>query len=337
MNSKSPWLKRILILLALGMIAYILFETDFRLIWTHIRGVSFPIMLLLLILQLVTQFSLNLQWYKLCKTLNLKTSFLRLLVINSFGMVADAITPGEKVGGEVTRVIQLNRMLNYTTSQSTSLVTIQKSISLFALIMLNIAAIITLADEISFLNSIATRTVLTIVLIALAVFFLSLLFFTEKLNGHVQKLPSRGKLAQWIKNWMNGFTNDTKQISSQPKKWVAQLLLSFGIWALFPIKLFILVSQYTTMNLFVLFAITFVSYFAAMIPLLPGGLGTFESTMSGMLLVYGLTLEEAVAISLIFRFITFWFVALFSTLTIILWKLFACKRENLHEIQHEIQ
>lgn len=337
MNNKSSWLKKILILLAFGMIAYILYKTDFRLIWFHIRGVSLPVMVLLLILQLVTQFSLNLQWYQLCKALNLNTSFSRLLVVNAYGMVTDAITPGEKVGGEVTRVIQLNRMLNYTTNQSTSLVTIQKSISLFALILLNITAVITLSEEISFLNSIATRTVLTIVLIGLAAFFLALLFFTEKLNIHVQKLRSEGKVTRWIKSWMNGFADDTKQISRLPKKWILQLLLSFGIWALFPIKLFILVSQYTTINLFVLFAITFVSYFAAMIPLLPGGLGTFESTMSGMLLVYGLTLEEAVAISLVFRFVTFWFVVLISTATIVVWKLFVWKRENLHEIQDKIQ
>lgn len=87
------------------------------------------------------------------------------------------------------------------------------------------------------------------------------------------------------------------------------------------------------MNLLVLFAITFVSYFAAMIPLLPGGLGTFEGTMSGMLLVYGLSAEEAVAVSLVFRFVTFWFVVLFSALIILLWKLISIRRKSIYEGQ----
>jgi uncharacterized protein (TIRG00374 family) len=341
MNTASPKrsilrvlrLKNIFALAVLGMVAYILANTDFRLIWFHIRAVPLPLMMLLLCLQLITQFSLNLQWYRLCGTLNLKTSFFKLLVINSYGMIADAVTPGEKVGGELVRVVQLKRLLNYSTNQSTSLVAIQKSISLFALILLNIAAVMSLYGEFDFLKSTAVRIAFIAVLISLALFLLSLIFFSERLNVFVQRLPYNGKIAGWIKNWMQEFAEDTKEISRSPGRWIFQLLLSFGIWALFPMKLFILISEYTEVNLLVLFAITFVSYFAAMIPLLPGGLGTFEGTMSGMLLVYGLSAEEAVAVSLIFRFVTFWFVVLFSALIILLWKLISIRRKSIYEGQ----
>lgn len=320
--------KTILAVLATGMLAYLLAKTDLKLLWAHLRQLPLPIMLLLIALQLLTQLALNYQWYRLCKSLNMKTSFFRLLVANSYGVIADAITPGEKVGGEVVRVVQLKRMLGYGTDQSASLTAIQKSISIFALVLLNIAALAALSGRIGFLQAAAAKTVLILILAALALFLLSMVFYTDKINSFMQRLPFNGKTARGIKKWMMGFASDTKQISSQPKRWIFQLLLSFGIWALFPMKLFILVSQYTVVNIFVLYAVTFISYFAAMIPILPGGLGTFEGTMSGLLLVYGLTPEEAVAVSLVFRFVTFWFVVLLSAAVILLWKLLSYIRKK---------
>mgnify|MGYP001087303786 FL=1 len=50
--------------------------------------------------------------------------------------------------------------------------------------------------------------------------------------------------------------------------------------------------------------------------------------MSGLLLVYGLTPEEAVAVSLVFRFVTFWFVVLLSAAVILLWKLLSYIRKK---------
>lgn len=332
-KNKITSIKNILTLLALGIIVYIISNTDFVALWLSIKELPLSILIIMIFLQLVTQFSLNYQWYRLCKVLNLKASFLKLLVINGYGMVADAITPGEKVGGEVARVVQLNRMLGYHTNQSTSLVTIQKALSLTALIFLNIAALITLSGQMTSLQSPITRITLIGGLLVLAVSIIYLLFFTSKLNMFIQKRKWNSKVGRWLKNWIYSFAKDTEIINKQPKEWFFQLVLSFGIWVLFPIKLYILVSQYTTIHIFVLFATTFVSYFAAMIPLLPGGLGTFEGTMSGILLVYGLSLEESVAISLVFRFVTFWFVVLFSITVIMLWKLIQFRKKRRNETE----
>ena len=96
-----------------------------------------------------------------------------------------------------------------------------------------------------------------------------------------------------------------------------QLALAVLIWAIFPLKLVLLILPHTgSIPTLVLFGTAFLSYFAGMIPLLPGGLGTFEATMSGILTAYGLALNQAVAVTVVFRFITFWFVLLLSLLVI---------------------
>lgn len=310
------------------LFVYIIVKTDFSSTIDYIKALPFYVIFILIFLQLVTQFTLNFQWYRLCSVLNLKPSFSKLLVINSYGMVADAVTPGEKVGGEVARVVQLNRMLGFNTNQSTSVVTIQKALSLTALVFLNIIAVITLSGQIEFLKPPVTRIVLTVSLVVLGGFFVYLLIFTSRLNSSVQKIKRNGKIVRLLKNWMENFTRDTEAISRNPKELIFQLLLSFGIWALFPIKLVILVSQYGDVSLIVLFAATFVSYFAAMLPIFPGGLGTFEGAMSGILILYGLTFGESMAISLIFRFVTFWFVVLFSVAVIVGWKIYEFIRKS---------
>lgn len=308
-------------IIALAVIVYIISKTDFSTIIAQMKLLPVHIISILILLQIITQLALNYQWYRICKVLGLKASFFRLLAINAYGMVADAVTPGEKVGGEVARVVQMNSMLGYDTKQSTSIVTIQKSLSLTALVVLNGVAVVTLSSHIDFLKPVFTRIILYLILGALTVFFIFMLFFTDRLNVWVQNRKSKNKVMLWFKNWMNRFAEDTKAISVRKSEWAIQLLLSFVIWILFPVKLIILVSQYGKVGVFVLLAATFVSYFAAMIPLLPGGLGTFESAMSGILIVYGLTMQEAVAVSLIFRFVTFWFVVLFSLCVIAAWKI----------------
>jgi uncharacterized protein (TIRG00374 family) len=316
----SAILMQILTVLTVAVLIYIVIKTDFRLIWAHVRTIPVGLFGILLTLQLATQFALNYQWYRLCRVLDLPVTFWKMLVVNSYGTVVDAANPGEKVGGEVARVVQLNKILGMNTNQSTALVTIQKSLSLVSLVLLNMLAIVVLMGKVQFLRAWTVRLSLMALLIFIAGFLLYALFFTERLNGRVQRIKSTGKLAMWLKRWVRDFARDTRTISSRPKEWMFQFALSLAIWALFPTKLLIIVSQYTSINLFALFAITFLSYFAAMIPLLPGGLGTFEAAMSGMLIAYNLTVEGAMAISLIFRFITFWFVVLYSVVVILVWK-----------------
>lgn len=312
----------LLAVITVGILVYIAIHTDFALLWSYVQTMPWALFLTLISLQILTQLALNYQWFRLGKILNLKAPFGRLLIVNAYGVVVDAANPGEKIGGEIARIIQLKRMLGLGTNQATSLVTIQKSLSLSSLLILNILAMLTLSKQISFLSTLGMRIALLAILLALSALLIYALFFTGHLNARVQKIGSQRKAALWLKKWLADFTRDTQIIGEKPREWFWQFLLSLFIWALFPIKLYLIVSQFTTINLFVLFAITFVSYFAAMIPLLPGGLGTFEAAMSGMLMAYSLPVEAAMAISLIFRFITFWLVVLSSLGLIMLWKTF---------------
>ena len=74
------------------------------------------------------------------------------------------------------RVVQLKRMLGYGTGQSRIFDCHSKSISIFALVLLNIAALAALSGRIGFLQAAAAKTVLILILATLALFLLSMVF-----------------------------------------------------------------------------------------------------------------------------------------------------------------
>lgn len=297
------------------------------------------LLLKLIGLQVITQLLLNFQWYRLCKVFGWPTSFFKLLVVNAYGTVADALTPGEKVGGEVTRLLQLNSYLGYSAGESAILVAIQKTLSLSALVILNLMVVVTMADHVPFLQAWPVRLLMSSLLIIIGVFLYFLLFRTHLLSRRMASIKTSRKWLLHFFDWVKEFSLHTENIRQNRGELILQFVLSLLIWSLFPFKLILLVMPHTTsIPVLVLFGTTFISYFAAMIPLLPGGLGTFEATMSGILTAYGLLLNQAVAVTIIFRFITFWFVLLLSLMIIGIYKVFLySQRRSIYDDRQKAQ
>jgi uncharacterized protein (TIRG00374 family) len=329
-------LRPYLMVLAVVLIAYVLYQSDIPGIAAAVKATPITQLLLVIGLQLITQLLLNFQWYRLSRIMGWKTSFAKLLVVNAYGVVADAITPGEKVGGEVARVVQLKSSFGYTTAQSTILVTIQKALSLCALVVLNLMVVLTMADRVSFLQPMPVRIAVLVILIIIAAFLFLLLFHTNRLAARMCRIRAKKKWLKVFINWTDSFAQHTQIIRQKRGEWVLQFVLSVLIWSVFPLKLILLVSSYhAQIPALALFGTTFVAYFAGMIPLLPGGLGTFEAAMSSILIVYGLSFQQALAATVVFRFVTFWLVVLVSVAMIVVHRIALRKRARQPEMKHD--
>ncbi len=318
-----------------ALLIYIVLKSDIKGILAVVGDIPVSLLLMLTGLQIITQLLLNFQWYRLCRVLGWPVSFFKLLVVNSYGMLADAVTPGEKVGGEIVRVAQLRKHLGYSTGQSAILVTIQKALSLSALVILNLTVVVTMADQVPFLKVWPVRLLILMALIAIGIFLFFMLFGTHSLSMGMERIKTSRRWLLKLINWVRDFAYRTDSIGQKPGEWILQFTVSILIWAIFPLKLILLtVPHINSVPVLILFGTTFVSYFAAMILLLPGGLGTFEATMSGILAAYGLSLNQAVAITIVFRFITFWLVLLLSLLIIGSHRiLLLAQRRSIHAIR----
>lgn len=278
----------------------------------------------LAILQIFTQTLINYQWYRIGKVIDCPMNFWNMLYINSQGNIMEAITPGAKVGGELARVYLIKKDMGYSTDEAIVVVAIQKMVSLTAFFGLNLLAILHISRKIAFLNQ--YYQILYLFLIPLVMLMSILLFVPETLISFLKERYFKWGFLNRLREFLLELLVHGAKIKEQPLEWWKQFGLALFIWLLFPVKLIILMHAFGGSWSFLLVAgITFISYMMGMIPLLPGGLGSFEATMTGLLLLIGLPMGHATAMTLVFRFITFWFVVILSLFFVALWKLFFLK------------
>lgn len=135
-----------------------------------------------------------------------------------------------------------------------------------------------------------------------------------------------------IRNFMISLLSQVGSIRKNKKALVSLLLFSIFIWLLYPLKMYLLTMHLLPdASIILVGAIAFAAYMVAMIPIFPGGLGGFEGTMTGLLLAVGAMQSNALIITVLFRFATFWFVMLLSLAFIGLYKIHK-RRTNRVEI-----
>lgn len=315
-------MKKIGLALLLVLLIVMLWQFDFTSFFTSIRQVPpFPFIILLFI-QIISQLLVNYQWCRIGKIMGGSHNFYKMLFVNARGMIIESVTPGVKIGGEVTRALLLKSELNYSAKEAATLVTIQKMVSFSSFFVINLFAFAHISNKIEIFQSIVIKALIYIFLLAL-IGILILFFDSPKwLEDRITNVVPKRRWTLAFQGYMKTLISNIKVLKNIKGELPKQFFLSLTIWSLFPIKMILLASLFTnTLNPIFLTEITFISYLVGMIPLLPGGIGSFEATMTSLLIFMGIKHSDALAITLLFRFITFWFVILISLLYIGIWKI----------------
>jgi len=316
---KKKWLFIVMVLLLL----IALLQFDGRELLDSISQIPWWLLLLLLGLQMVTQLLINLQWYKIAKITGISISFWDMFEVNCQGAVIDSITPGVKIGGEVTRAIQISRMTHCSGEHSAAIVALQKLFSMSALFVILLFSIGYLVGEVPWFSVRYVQILIYSLLLLFLLLYCGIFFFSNKIKAHFhRKKNSRSSWIDRIKHFLFILLEHVDSIRKNKRAWFSLTILSLLIWVLYPIKMYVLVLQFhSEVHLIHLSAITFAAYLVAMLPIFPGGLGGFEGTMSGLLLNMGFLVSDAAVITIFFRFVTFWFVMLFSCIFIVFRKI----------------
>lgn len=286
------------------------------------RQISVWFLVALLGLQVVTQLLINIQWHQIAKFANTRISFWDMIYLNSKGAVVDSITPGVKIGGEITRTLQIKRILCCSVGQAAALVAVQKTFSLGVFFFISLFAAAYLTVRGSFVQFYHLQILVYGVMVAFVALFFSIIIMPHRIIEYLQpKEITRFRWAGKLKVFLLSLLEQVCFIRKSSKAWVIPLSLSVLIWLLYPAKIYILATQISPgVNVIYLGAIAFVAYMAAILPVFPGGLGGFEGTMSAMLFAVGFNLTDAVVITVLFRFVTFWFVMILSIIFIAFYK-----------------
>ncbi|WP_017471686.1 lysylphosphatidylglycerol synthase transmembrane domain-containing protein [Amphibacillus jilinensis] len=250
-------------------------------------------------LQLLTMALIHIQWARLSKQIELQVSQWHLLTVNMLGNCVDFLTPSMKAGSELTKVVWLNQNTTITKEKATSLVLIQKSISMTVFIL--IAAYSCFTVNIDILSSVTHHNG--------PLYFTGLLFVLVAMVIVIKKFKNK------IKPFIDQLCQHFRRLFARPYFMVEQVLLSVVVWLIFPYKLSLLLDIYDIkLSISVIIGVTFISYTVGMLPLLPGGIGSFESTLVLLLRSLGISYTISIAIALLFRFITYWLQLVISLL-----------------------
>ncbi|MCL2212348.1 MAG: flippase-like domain-containing protein [Oscillospiraceae bacterium] len=284
---KLKWIFAPILLVLLGVA---LWQIDLAALWHSLLQIPLWLIILLPLLQIASQLLVNLQWYAISNSSGVRIRFWRMFYVNCQGAVVDSITPGVKVGGEVTRAVRLRQEADCSTEQAVAVVAVQKMFSFAAFFAISLLAVGYIIAEIPHLWAALAGVLAIIALATLAayIFRRKLRTFFRTLREQVETLKQNRKLLAGL------------------------ILLSLVIWIMYPVKLCLLVAQVSSISIFHVAAVTFAAYMVAMLPIFPGGLGGFEGTMSSLLLTFGVAVGDAVAVTIVFRFVTFWFVMILA-------------------------
>lgn len=314
--------KLILVIATIILLILVLANFDIKeslIILTKTNGYLF---LLACSLQLLTITLIGIQWFLICRNVIGKLSFWGVLSANLYGTFFQSITPSAKLGGEVTRVLMLKKLYDIDYTSSTVTVGLQKTVSIFAFMILSGISIF--INFLYFKSAVNVALIIfnsLLILILVAVIILLLIKYPGK-------IPYVRRFEKQIAKFLHEIKVNIKNVFAQKGLLYQQLLIALLIWLIYPLKSIILAEALGIDISPVFLALaTYIAYTAAMVPLLPGGIGSFEAAMSICLIGAGVEPNMALALSILIRLVTYWFEFLISTVYVLAYELVqSCSR-----------
>ncbi|NLZ54021.1 MAG: flippase-like domain-containing protein, partial [Thermoanaerobacteraceae bacterium] len=300
--------ERMLYILGAMMLGYIVASSDWIEILTHLKSTPLKVIMLLMFFQCITMLLMNIQWKSLADEVSDDISFFDIVLVNAKGNIMDSLTPGVKMGGELGRIFALKNRAKIGLANATMIVGLQKTFSLLSF------SLLTLGSLIWFSLTLGSRYkhylyLFTAAITAFLVIFAALILFSLNPDTIIRLLGkifrgSKSKIDATLRNYSHILT----RLFKNKRLFFSQMFLGIFIWSFYAFKLRVLINSYNIhMDYVSVAAITFLAYVMGMIPLLPGGIGSFESCMTLLLKITGIPLEMGATISIVFRFVTFWF------------------------------
>ncbi len=307
----------------------------FLLGWEDIKGVMLntsPLALAgLCLLQVVTLSLIVYQWHYLLGKLYKGISFSQVWSVFMAGSFIESVTPSVKLGGEAAKVYFFHRLTSLDYRQLTGLLFIHKYISLLPFLSLSTILLFTVALSLSFSPVFYfSLFVMGFVLVSLFALGVKGLPLREEEDGKESNhlVDKAKKVWKFIED---SSRHSREMVTPGERRWL--LLISFLVWSIYPVKVFGASKMLGLEIDFLLIALaTFAAYLVSMVPLLPGGLGTYEGSMVFVLSLQGVDPAMGLALVLLSRFVTYWFPLVLSG-TSALYLVWLDKRKLMPEVE----
>lgn len=243
-----------------------------------------------------------------------KTALLPMLLV---GMAVNNITPSARGGGEPVRAYILGKYTQCPMENAFATVIADRGLDTFPLFLL---AIITIIYAVLYLKlSFFLIFTLTISLIVLVVLFIIGLYMSvnqnmgERITKWLVRLIHRfskkehSRIEEDALKALNGFQGSIRTLIRNRKVLLYALPLSFSIWFIEIIRLYIVFLAFNThVSLGVIAAVFVIATMIGLVPLLPGGVGAVDGMMIVLFSIAGVPPSISAAATIVERLISFW-------------------------------
>ncbi|MCL2213125.1 MAG: flippase-like domain-containing protein [Oscillospiraceae bacterium] len=311
-------LKWLAIPIVLVLLVFAISQIDREELVRSVQQIPWWLLPALFTFQIVTQLFVNLQWFYISKLTGARLSFGQMFRINCHGIVYDSVTPGLKVGGEISRAMRIRETGEVSGDKAAAMVALQKLFFIATQYMVLLVA----GGQLHIALYLLALPLLGAIVV---VFFIPDIIHAKMTR---MKQPKR-RLIMRVHRIILALLDQMNSLRCNKKGLINLTLLSIFIWLLYPAKLYLLAMFFSpTITIFQITAITFTAYIIATLPLFPGGLGGFEGTMTALLVSAGYVVSDAAAATIVFRFVTFWFLLLFSLFCIGVYKIIDFRKKR---------
>ncbi len=272
---------------------------------------SLEIIILLFLLQITTLILVAYQWHYIFKTkIDVNITFNAIFRINLAAKFIESITPAAKLGGESARILLFSRLTGKDAGSMLAGVSLQKTSSMLGLTIFFLPFILFWPYNLDLEFLSGSNTLFPSLRSGLTLITVPALIIVLFLHGKL-----KDSLANKIKNLYKNTLSSLMDIFTV-KTLFALTFIALLFWGLYPIKVYVIAGELGgEVSLIEAAAATFLAYMVSMVPLTPGGLGSFEAVMALVLRETGMSWEGGVTAAILLRIFTFWLPLLASVLS----------------------
>ncbi len=301
-------------------------------IWSGIAPVTLAAVLAILFaLQTATMAMTAYQWHVLLRKEDPSLRFRDVFQVHLAGNFVESVTPSSKLGGEAAKVYLFRRRSGMCYHDLTSLLLTHKYVSLLPFMTICAALLIAAPFLIVLPAAVYAAFVLLAIPLGLLAWSVERRPRASKIDNGPSPTGMRGRAMGAIR-YLETAASRSRELSP-PAERRSLFLVSFAVWGLYPLKIFLVASVLgMDMSLTLVVAATYAAYLVSMLPLTPGGLGAFEGTLALLLSFNGVPFAAGMAVALMARTVTFWFPLLISSVAALALLQRADGRRTLNEI-----
>ena len=257
------------------------------------------------------------RWAINVESVNISVRKWHLFPMLMVGLAVNNLTPSARGGGEPIRGYMLSKYSRTSFEESFATVIADRGLDTFPFMVLAVIAIVSAVLYLNLPNIVIYLLIIAVILLLLLFFAGIYMSFNREFGRKVSlwlvsivnrfSKKERSEIEKNALKAIHGFQNSIQTMVKDKNVLMYGLPISFLIWILEILRVYIVFSAFGVDVSFVIIAEVFIiSSLLGLVPLLPGGLGAVDGIMILLFSAAGVPPSISAAATLVERLISFW-------------------------------